>query len=56
MYATDANSVLGDFTGANFHVVNILNREFDKKKEEIIILKEELNRSKNNMRTKLLIW
>ena len=42
MDATDAASILGAFTGANFHAVNTLNKEFDKKKEEIIILKEEL--------------
>ena len=54
--AMDVAFVLEAFTGANFHAVNTLNKEFDKKKEEIIILKEELNRSKNNMRTKLLIW
>ena len=29
--ATDAASVLGAFTGANFHAVTTLNREFDKK-------------------------
>ena len=40
--ATDVASILGDFTSANFHDVNYLNREFDKKKEEIIILKDEL--------------
>ena len=39
--ATDATSVLGAFTGANFDVVNTLNREFDKQKEEIVSLKEE---------------
>ena len=42
MDATDAASVLGDFTGAKFHAINTLNREFDKKNEEIIRLKEEL--------------
>ena len=31
--ATDATSVLGDFTGANFDILNILNKEFDKKKK-----------------------
>ena len=30
--ATDATSILGDFTGANFDAVNTLNREFDKQK------------------------
>ena len=29
--AIDVASVLGDFTGANFHAVTTLNREFDKK-------------------------
>ena len=42
MDATDVASILGAFTGANFHAVNSLNREFDTKKVEIIILKEEL--------------
>ena len=40
--ATDVASVLGAFTGANFHSINTLNMEFDKKKVEIIRLKEEL--------------
>ena len=42
VYATDAASILGAFTGANFDVVNTLNREFDKQKAEIVSLKEEL--------------
>ena len=42
MDATDAASISGAFTGANFHAVNTLNKEFDKKKAEIIRLKVEL--------------
>ena len=42
MDATDAISILGAFTSANFDVVNTLNREFDKQKEDIVSLKEEL--------------
>ena len=38
-YATDAASVLGDFTGANQDAVNSLSREFDKQKAEIVNLK-----------------
>ena len=45
-YATDAASVLGDFTGTNFDVVNTLNQEFDKQKAEIVSLKEELEQLK----------
>ena len=41
-YATDATPVLGAFTGTNFYAVNMLNREFDKQKSEIVSLKEEL--------------
>ena len=41
-YGTDAASILGAFTGANFDVVNTLNREFDKQKIEIVRLKEDL--------------
>jgi len=33
---------LGAFTSANLHVVNTLNREFDRRKEEIRKLKEYL--------------
>ena len=46
MDAIDATSVLGAFTGANFDVVNTLNREFDKQKAEIVRLKEELEQLK----------
>ena len=46
MDATDAASVLGAFTGANFDVVNTLNKEFNKQKEEIVRLKEELEQVK----------
>ena len=46
MDATDIASVLGDFIGANFDVVNTLNREFDKQKAEIVKLKEELEQLK----------
>ena len=44
--ATYAASILGAFTGANFDAVNTLNREFDKQKAEIVILKEELEQIK----------
>ena len=37
---------MGAFIGANIHVVNNLNREFDRRKEEITQLKEELEKSK----------
>ena len=40
--ATDAASILGAFTCANFDAINTMNREFDKKKAEIVRLKEEL--------------
>ena len=33
--ATDTIAALGAFTGANIHVVSNLNREFDRRKEEI---------------------
>ena len=46
MDATDATSILEAFIGANFDVVNTLNREFDKQKEEIVNLKEELEQLK----------
>ena len=42
MYAKDAASILGAFTGTNFDAVNTLNQEFDKQKAEIVSLKEEL--------------
>ena len=45
-YATDAASVLGAFIGVNMDVVNSLNKEFDKQKEEIINLKEALDQLK----------
>ena len=35
-YAIDAVSILGAFTSANMDVVNSLNRDFDKQKEENI--------------------
>ena len=46
MDATDVASILGAFTCANFDVVNTLNRELDKQKEEIVSLKEELEQLK----------
>ena len=46
MDATDTASTLGDFTCANFHAINNLNNEFDKKKKEIARLKEELEQVK----------
>ena len=33
--AADTASTLGAFTSAKFHAIDSLNREFDKKKEEI---------------------
>ena len=42
----DKIASLGAFTGANLDVVNTLNREFDKRKEEISKLKEELDKAK----------
>ena len=44
--AVDTATALGAFTGANIHVVSNLNREFDRRKEEITQLKEELEKSK----------
>ena len=44
--AVDTATALGAFTGANIHAVSNLNREFDKRKEEITQLKEELEKSK----------
>ena len=44
--AIDTVAALGAFTGANIHAVSNLNREFDKRKEEITQLKEELEKSK----------
>ena len=37
---------MGAFTGANLHAVNTLNREFDRRKEEISKLKEELENTR----------
>ena len=37
---------MGAFTGANIDAVNTLNREFDKRKEEIRNLEEELDRTR----------
>ena len=51
-YATDAASILGDFTGANFDDVNNLNKEFDKQKTEIVNLKEELEQLKRQHEAK----
>ena len=42
----DIASALGSFTGAKFHAIHYLNKEFDKKKEQIIKLKEELEQTK----------
>ena len=44
--AVDTTAALGAFTGENLHVVNTLNREFDKRKEEISKLKEELENNR----------
>ena len=44
--AADTAASLGAFTGANFHAMNTLNREFDRGKEEISKLKEELEQIK----------
>ena len=46
MDAIDAASILGDFTGAKFDVVSTLNKEFNKQKEEIVILQEKLEQLK----------
>ena len=43
---TNAPSVLGSLTTANFDVVNTLNKEFEKQKAEIVNLKEELEQLK----------
>ena len=40
--AADTTSTLGAFIGGKFHAIDYLKRKFDKKKEEIIKLKEEL--------------
>ena len=45
MDAADTASVLGAFTSANLHAINYLNMGFDKQKEEITKLKEELEES-----------
>ena len=39
----DTTIALGAFTGANLNAVNTLNMEFDRMKEEISNLKEELD-------------
>ena len=44
--ATDTDVALGAFTGANIHAVCNLNREFDRRKEKVTQLKEELEKSK----------
>ena len=40
MDVADTTAALGAFIGANIHVVSNLNREFDRRKEEITQLKE----------------
>ena len=45
-YATNVASVLQMSIGANLDAVNSLNREFDKKKAEIVSLKEALEQLK----------
>ena len=52
MDVTDVASILGAFTGANFDVVTTLNREFDKHKEEIVRLKEEIEQVKRKHKDK----
>ena len=42
----DTTTALGAFTGANLDAVNTLNRELERRKEEIIKLEEELDRTK----------
>ena len=42
----DSATVLGAFTGANLDAVLTLNKEFDKRKEEMRILQEELDEVK----------
>ena len=44
--ATDAASILGAFTCANFDAINTLNKEFNKQNAEIVRLKEELEQVK----------
>ena len=44
--AVDTTTALGAFTGANLDAVNTLNRELERRKEEIIKLEEELDRTK----------
>jgi len=44
--AADTAAALGAFIGANIHAISNLNREFDRRKEEITQLKEELEKSK----------
>ena len=44
MDVVDIVAALGAFTGANFHAVNTLNREFDRRKEEMSQLKEEMEK------------
>ena len=52
MDAIDAESLLGDFIGSNFDVVNSLNKKFDKQKVEIVSLKEALEQLKKQHEAK----
>ena len=51
-YATNVASVLQMSIGANLDAVNSLNREFDKKKVEIVSLKEALEQLKKQHESK----
>ena len=46
MDVVDTATALGAFTGANLDVVNTLNKEFYRIKEEITKLEEELDRTR----------
>ena len=46
VHAADTAVALGAFTGSNLHVVNTLNMEFDRRKEDIKKLKEQLENTR----------
>ena len=43
MDAVDTATTLGAFIGAKLHAINTLNREFDRRKEDISKMKEEID-------------
>ena len=47
----DSATVLGSFTGANLSAVLTMNKEFDKRKEEMKRLEEELDEGKREHKT-----